>query len=411
MEYSCLFHPLKTRTLSVKNRICMTAIHLNYCAETQGRPSEQFKRFYYARAEGGAGLITVGGCRFAPEGAVGLGFIRLEDDSYIEPWQVFIKEMHRRGTKVAVQLYHAGRYSRQSRMPDGMTALAPSAIYWLDAQLPGLLSGHHHHEGRAVAGLRGGSGGHLSILQEAGLQPGQGLHRGTGTDALVLRHHTGIALAVLPRHGDDLPLKQSLLPGLGRLPVAFHRHGVHLLPSDTIFLGHVLCRNAHGQIEVRMVLHQPGVRDEQIALDMLARLGISHLASSSYAGISGGERQMVLIARAMAQQAGIVIMDEPTANLDMGNQARVMDQVTRLRQEGYLIILSTHNPQQALSYADRVLALQNGVILAEGPPEQVITEALLEQIYGAPFKIYDIPQENGYLRKVCLPVQPIMSTV
>ena len=144
---------------------------------------------------------------------------------------------------------------------------------------------------------------------------------------------------------------------------------------------------------------------------MLARLGISHLASSSYAGISGGERQMVLIARAMAQQAGIVIMDEPTANLDMGNQARVMDQVTRLRQEGYLIILSTHNPQQALSYADRVLALQNGVILAEGPPEQVITEALLEQIYGAPFKIYDIPQENGYLRKVCLPVQPIMSTV
>lgn len=156
---------------------------------------------------------------------------------------------------------------------------------------------------------------------------------------------------------------------------------------------------------------RPARRDEQIALDMLARLGISHLASSSYAGISGGERQMVLIARAMAQQAGIVIMDEPTANLDMGNQARVMDQVTRLRQEGYLIILSTHNPQQALSYADRVLALQNGVILAEGPPEQVITEALLEQIYGAPFKIYDIPQENGYLRKVCLPVQPIMSTV
>ena len=153
---------------------------------------------------------------------------------------------------------------------------------------------------------------------------------------------------------------------------------------------------------------QPGRKDREIALDMLTRLGISHLASSSYTGISGGERQMVLIARAMAQQAGMIIMDEPTANLDIGNQARVMEQIIRLRSEGYLIILSTHSPQQALSYADRILVLQSGSILAEGPPDTVITEPLLEKLYGVPFGLYNIVQQNGRACKVCLPVHPIV---
>lgn len=129
MEYQHLFQPLTVNGMRLKNRICMTAMHLNYCAETAGRPSEQFKRFYFARAEGGAALITVGGCRFSPEGAVGRGFISLEDDSFIAPWREFNEEMHRRGARVAVQLYHAGRYSRQARIPEGMTAWAPSAVY------------------------------------------------------------------------------------------------------------------------------------------------------------------------------------------------------------------------------------------------------------------------------------------
>lgn len=129
MIYQHLFQPIRIQNMELRNRICMTAMHLNYCAETGGRPSTAFQNFYYQRAEGGAGLFTVGGCRFSPEGAVGKGFISLEDDSFVEPWQEFTREMHRRGAKVAVQLYHAGRYSRQARMPEGMYALAPSSIY------------------------------------------------------------------------------------------------------------------------------------------------------------------------------------------------------------------------------------------------------------------------------------------
>lgn len=129
MEDRKLFQPLAVNGMQLKNRICMTAIQLNYCAESGGGPSEQFRRFYRERAAGGVGLITVGGCRFSPEGAVGLGFMSLERDDLMEPWAEFTDEMHRLGAKVAVQLYHAGRYSRQSRMPEGMTALAPSAVY------------------------------------------------------------------------------------------------------------------------------------------------------------------------------------------------------------------------------------------------------------------------------------------
>ena len=129
MIYQHLFQPIHINGMELRNRICMTAMHLNYCTDTGGRPSPAFQNFYYQRAEGGAGLFTVGGCRFSPEGAVGKGFISLEDDSFVEPWQEFTREMHRRGAKVAVQLYHAGRYSRQARMPEGMYALAPSSIY------------------------------------------------------------------------------------------------------------------------------------------------------------------------------------------------------------------------------------------------------------------------------------------
>ena len=129
MKYNHLFQPLSIGGLELRNRICMTAIHLNYCDETKGYPSEKFKEFYYRRAEGGAALVTVGGCRFSAEGAVGAGFMSLEDDSYIEPWKEFAQAMHKRGAKVAVQLYHAGRYSRSARMPEGMQALAPSAVF------------------------------------------------------------------------------------------------------------------------------------------------------------------------------------------------------------------------------------------------------------------------------------------
>ena len=102
----------------------------------------------------------------------------------------------------------------------------------------------------------------------------------------------------------------------------------------------------------------------------------------SYGQLSGGEQQLVLIARALAQQTELLIMDEPTSSLDYGNQLRVMQRVKKLAQQGYTILLSSHNPQQALLFADRILALHDGVICAGGSPDEVITAELLQTLYG-----------------------------
>ena len=121
---------------------------------------------------------------------------------------------------------------------------------------------------------------------------------------------------------------------------------------------------------------------EQQAMTVLEQLGVAHLAQRNFAALSGGEQQLVLIARALAQQTELLIMDEPTSSLDYGNQLRVMQRVRALARQGYTILLSSHNPQQALLFSDRILALHDGVICADGTPEKVITPELLETLYS-----------------------------
>ena len=129
-------------------------------------------------------------------------------------------------------------------------------------------------------------------------------------------------------------------------------------------------------------LHSPGEKELAIARSALEQVGIADMERRSYGRLSGGEQQLVLIARALAQQTELLIMDEPTSSLDYGNQLRVMQRVKGLAQQGYTILLSSHNPQQALLFADRILALHEGVICADGTPEEVITAELLETLYG-----------------------------
>ena len=128
--------------------------------------------------------------------------------------------------------------------------------------------------------------------------------------------------------------------------------------------------------------HAPGRRQQEAADRALEQLGIQDLWDRGVNEISGGERQLALIARAMAQQARVLLMDEPTASLDYGNQLRVMQRVRALARQGYTILLSSHNPQQALLFSDRILALHDGVICADGAPEKVITPELLETLYS-----------------------------
>jgi len=126
----------------------------------------------------------------------------------------------------------------------------------------------------------------------------------------------------------------------------------------------------------------PGNRHIESAEKALARVGISELRDRGYAQISGGEQQLVLMARAIVQDARIWMLDEPLASLDYGNQIRVLNQLKDLSRDGYLIIQSIHNPGQAYRYSDNVIALSDGIIIKYGKPEEVISAELINTLYN-----------------------------
>lgn len=143
-------------------------------------------------------------------------------------------------------------------------------------------------------------------------------------------------------------------------------------------------------------------KGEQIksAMEALQLVGMEKYASCSFSHLSGGEQQMVLIARALAQKAPILIMDEPCSNLDYGNQIRLLKKLKQLSALGYLVLLSTHNPEHAFLFADKVIVLHKGNAVALGNPKEVLTASLLEEIYSIPIQLYtssDVPQP------VCIP--------
>lgn len=135
----------------------------------------------------------------------------------------------------------------------------------------------------------------------------------------------------------------------------------------------------------------PGRAQREAALESMNRVGIAALAGRDYSRISGGERQLALIARALAQAGRILIMDEPTANLDYGNQLRVLSEIRRLADEGLCVVLSTHHPDQAFQCADAVLALSEGRVAALGAPDEVVDARLIERLYGVKVRMERTP--------------------
>ena len=147
----------------------------------------------------------------------------------------------------------------------------------------------------------------------------------------------------------------------------------------------------------------PSRRDHEITMAALGRMGLTHLAESVYTRISGGERQLALVARALAQDAHIVVMDEPTANLDFGNQVRVLQHVQDLARSGIGVLLSTHDPDQAFVCADRVAMLHAGRLVRLGAPAEVVTAESLKEIYGVEVEVALVPSSDGAARRVCIP--------
>jgi len=145
----------------------------------------------------------------------------------------------------------------------------------------------------------------------------------------------------------------------------------------------------------------PGAREREIVMEALEKLDIADFASRDFTRLSGGEQQLVLIARALAQQSKTLIMDEPTANLDFGNQERVLRRIRLLAEEGYAIILSTHHPEQAYRFSHAILAMHDGHIIAHGSPEEVMTAELMQKLYGLPVQVESLYDDSV---RVCVPI-------
>jgi iron complex transport system ATP-binding protein len=143
----------------------------------------------------------------------------------------------------------------------------------------------------------------------------------------------------------------------------------------------------------------PGRSDREAAERALDLLGIAALADADYTRISGGQRQLALIARALAQETPLLVMDEPTASLDFGNQALVLREIRRLLGKGFGIVLSTHDPDHAFACATRVALLHDGGVLAAGTPAEVLTADHMQRMYGVAVTIERLA--DG--RTVCAP--------
>ena len=152
--------------------------------------------------------------------------------------------------------------------------------------------------------------------------------------------------------------------------------------NHTVIDSVVMGTNCHAH-----ALSTPGKAQMEAAEAALDKLGISELRNRGCRTLSGGEAQLVLIARALAQGAGALIMDEPSANLDLGNKHRVLALARKLSREGYTVIMSVHEPEQALVFADRAMMLSGGRIIADGAAGEVITEQLIFDVYGVNVKI------------------------
>lgn len=150
------------------------------------------------------------------------------------------------------------------------------------------------------------------------------------------------------------------------------------LVLDMVLMG----RSAH-----LPMFETPSAADFEIAEAALERVGIGHLARRQFATVSGGERQLCLLARALAQEAPVLILDEPAASLDFGNQIRILDIIAELARSGYAILMTTHHPDHALLVGTGVLALKEGCIFGSGPPDMLLSAEFLSGLYGARVRV------------------------
>jgi ABC-type cobalamin/Fe3+-siderophores transport systems, ATPase components len=140
---------------------------------------------------------------------------------------------------------------------------------------------------------------------------------------------------------------------------------------------------------------RPGKTDAEAALAALSRFGLADLAGRSFFQLSGGQRQLIILARALVAEADILVLDEPTSALDLKNQSLVLQWMERLaREDGLTVIFSTHHPHHALAAADQSLLMLDEKRYYCGTAKEVLTEANLWELYGLPMKYLEFEHEG-----------------
>lgn len=190
-----------------------------------------------------------------------------------------------------------------------------------------------------------------------------------------------ITLAGKPHHHYT---RQSLSQVIGLVPQEEH------VPFDFSVLEYVLL----GRAPYLGLLEMPGEADRQIALDALNTAGVASLGGRPVPSLSGGERQLVTIARALAQQPRVILLDEPTSHLDVANKRRILNILTALAESGVSVVFSTHDPNAASATARHIVLMKDGEVLADGPTEEVFNSQNLTTTYGVPIEVVQV---HGHL--------------
>jgi len=165
-----------------------------------------------------------------------------------------------------------------------------------------------------------------------------------------------------------------------------------LVPQDehVVFELSVLEYVLLGRAPYLDLLEMPRESDRLLARQALTTAGIAALERRSVTSLSGGERQLATVARALAQEPAILLLDEPTSHLDLANARRILSVLRSLKEQGKTIVLTTHDPNAAASVANHVILLRAGQVLAAGPTATVLTSVHLTATYGVEVEVLEV---------------------